>query len=222
MFAILALYFFGIGSIRNIFFGIGSITNNFLVSDRYQIFFWYQIDTKSCIIAHCCFSHPAFIYIVCAHTVRTLMESTKLQSRTNRIRSLVSLNSEHSNRLSVICQITRWWMPPPPAAFDVRLWQASLLFSAMWLVLCFPVGHRRQSDKPAQPRHGLPRSVMEVGTTHSTQCEYQSAMSGPVSNPVCLCLAASEATRRWRASPRCQVSLGILILKECQSIHGRT
>lgn len=130
----------------------------FLVSDRYQILRYRNTAIPP-------------LYIVRAHTVRTLMERTKLQSRTNRelvgIRGLLSLNSEHSNRPSVICQITGWWMVPPRwCTREVKplMWDSHRvsLFSAIWLVLCFPVGHRRQSDKPAQPRHGLPRSVMEV------------------------------------------------------------
>lgn len=93
----------------------------FLVSDRYQILRYRNTAIPP-------------LYIVRAHTVRTLMERTKLQSRTNRelvgIRGLLSLNSEHSNRPSVICQITGWWMVPPADALGRwSLWCETLIAS---------------------------------------------------------------------------------------------
>lgn len=158
-----------------IFFGIGPIPN-------------------LAVSQHC---HSAFIYIYSARSCSTYADGKDKIAITHQpwtrwyqgfgIAELWTLQS------AVSYLSDNWVMNGPPPADVLRRWKPLMwdshrasLFSAIWLLLCFPVGYRRQSDKPAQPRHGLPRSVMEVGTTRSTQCEYQSATSGPVSKPVFL------------------------------------
>lgn len=149
---------------------------------RYWPFIFFGIGP----IPNLAVSHTAILplYIVRAHTVHTLMERTKLQSRTNRelvgIRGLVSLNSEHSNRPSVICQITGWWMVPPlmysgGEAFDVRL-------SLRLIVLCNMTRSLFSSRPPPPKRQTCSTSARTTEECHGGRDDTQRPVWVPVSN----------------------------------------